>query len=163
MGIWLARSAQRAPVEAHDDATSEWLGVDLGSEPVDVASVDGTALCISRRRCVPRPCTVVAGEEPAARSVGDDGGEGGGRHHDVSILLQAGGGLGRCRGAQPASKVSMITIAPPQQGQGCAGFSIVSVSAGRCGWVSAGFGGVATAMSKRARASVSALARLLAS
>ena len=34
------------------------------------------------------------------------------RHHDVSILIAAGGGVGRCFGSQPRAKVSMM---PPSQ------------------------------------------------
>jgi Transposase, Mutator family len=34
------------------------------------------------------------------------------RHHDVSILIVAGGGVGRCFGSQPRAKVSMM---PPSQ------------------------------------------------
>jgi hypothetical protein len=38
--------------------------------------------------------------------------------HDVSILMAAVGAVGRYRGALPRSKVSMMSMRPPQQGQG---------------------------------------------
>jgi hypothetical protein len=39
------------------------------------------------------------------------------RHHDVSILIAA-GGVGRCLGSQPRAKVSMMIVRPPQHGHG---------------------------------------------
>jgi hypothetical protein len=38
--------------------------------------------------------------------------------HDVSILTTGGAELGWCLGSQPGSKNSMMSIRPPQQGQG---------------------------------------------
>ena len=38
------------------------------------------------------------------------------RHHEVSILIAAGAGVGRCFGSQPRAKVSMMIMRPPQQG-----------------------------------------------
>jgi hypothetical protein len=38
------------------------------------------------------------------------------RHHEVSILISAGTGVGRCLGAQPRAKVSMMIMRPPQHG-----------------------------------------------
>jgi hypothetical protein len=38
--------------------------------------------------------------------------------HDVSILTTGGGELGWFLGSQPGSKNSMMSIRPPQQGQG---------------------------------------------
>jgi len=40
------------------------------------------------------------------------------RHHEVSILIAAGAGVGRCFGSQPRAKVSMMIMRPPQQGHG---------------------------------------------
>jgi len=39
------------------------------------------------------------------------------RHHDVSILIAAGAGVGRCFSWHPRAKVSMMIMRPPQQGQ----------------------------------------------
>ena len=52
--------------------------------------------------------------------------------HDVSILMAAIGAVGRYRGMPPRSKVSMMNIRPPQQGQGYERLdgSLASVSAG---------------------------------
>ncbi|HZA01771.1 MAG TPA: hypothetical protein VE665_05770 [Hyphomicrobiaceae bacterium] len=38
---------------------------------------------------------------------------GGGDHHELSMVM-----VGACRGGQPASKVSMTIMRPPQQGAG---------------------------------------------
>jgi hypothetical protein len=43
------------------------------------------------------------------------------RHHEVSILIAGGTGVGRCFGCCPRKKVSMMIMRPPQQGQGCSG------------------------------------------
>jgi hypothetical protein len=40
------------------------------------------------------------------------------RHHEVSILIAIIEAVGRDRGAQPRSKVSMTIMRPPQHGQG---------------------------------------------
>ena len=64
----------------------------------------------------------------------------------------------------PASNVSMMIIAEPQHGQGCAGFSIAAaLSSACCCYFFVACTGVATAISSRARANVSALVRLRAS
>src|SRR5690242_12040973 len=47
-------------------------------------------------------------------------GVGGVHAHEVSIRITARGVVGRWRGWQPVSKVSMMIMRPPQQGQGCA-------------------------------------------
>ena len=39
-------------------------------------------------------------------------------HHEVSILIAAGAGVGRCFGSLPRAKVSMMGMRPPQQGHG---------------------------------------------
>ena len=38
--------------------------------------------------------------------------------HEVSILITGGVGVGRCAGSQPRAKVSMMSMRPPQHGQG---------------------------------------------
>ena len=38
--------------------------------------------------------------------------------HDVSILIAAGAAVGRARGGAPRWNVSMMTMRPPQHGQG---------------------------------------------
>src|SRR5258706_1284142 len=43
------------------------------------------------------------------------------RHHEVSILIAGGTGVGRCFGCCPRKKVSMMIMRLPQQGQGCCG------------------------------------------
>ena len=40
-------------------------------------------------------------------------------HHEVSILTIGGVAFGRYLGSQPGAKVSMMSMRPPQQGQGC--------------------------------------------
>src|SRR4029077_18365742 len=39
--------------------------------------------------------------------------------HEVSILIAMIGAVGRCRGIEPRLKISMMTMRPPQHGQGC--------------------------------------------
>jgi hypothetical protein len=39
-------------------------------------------------------------------------------HHEVSLVIAARTGAGRCFGSQPDAKVSMMIMRPPQQGQG---------------------------------------------
>jgi hypothetical protein len=82
----------------------------------------------------------------------------------VSILIAVSITVGLLRGAQPASNVSMMTMRPPQHGQGWIGLSVASVLAGASsGFVDrGGCGGVASLISSRARSIVSALVRLLA-
>jgi hypothetical protein len=48
--------------------------------------------------------------------------------HEVSIVIVTRGVVGRWRGWQPASKVSMMIMRPPQQGQGCTSGCAGSVS-----------------------------------
>src|SRR5258708_4519300 len=67
--------------------------------------------------------------------------------HDVSILIAAGAGGGRCFGSQPRSKVSMTIMRPPQHGHGrgsTRGSSIAALG------VSGSFAGGGTASSSRA-------------
>jgi hypothetical protein len=103
----------------------------------------------------------VAGDEPAAQSVGSEERDGGDRYHDVSILIATGLGLGRWRGTQPAAKVSMISMRAPQHGQGYGGLSSVATpSVGSCRIVVGA--GAAAAINSRVCASFSALVRQLA-
>src|SRR4029453_8034711 len=51
------------------------------------------------------------------------------RRHDVSILTTGAVELGRCLGSQPGAKISMMSIRPPQQGQGRGSTQGCSVSA----------------------------------
>jgi len=62
------------------------------------------------------PSSSVAGRWPARKA---RGGVGGVQVHEVSTLITTRGVVGRWRGWQPASKVSMMIMRPPQQGQGC--------------------------------------------
>jgi hypothetical protein len=57
--------------------------------------------------------------------------------HDVSILMAA---VGRYRGALARSKVSMMSMGPPQQGQGYESLdgSLASLSVGFSGFVVVG-------------------------
>jgi len=41
-----------------------------------------------------------------------------GRHHEVSIQISPGAGVGRCLGSQPRAKVSMTIIRLRQHGHG---------------------------------------------
>jgi hypothetical protein len=43
------------------------------------------------------------------------------RHHEVSILIFGGIGVGLCFGCCPRKKVSMMRMLLPQQGHGCSG------------------------------------------
>jgi hypothetical protein len=51
------------------------------------------------------------------------------QRHEVSILIAASTGVGRCIGSQPRAKVSMIIMRPPQQGCGRASMRGSSSSA----------------------------------
>ena len=65
----------------------------------------------------------------------------------MSTLIAAEGGVGRCFGSQPHSKVSMMIMRPPQHGHGCGstrGSSIVASGVSGC------FGRDGTASSSRA-------------
>ena len=66
--------------------------------------------------CGVRTSVAIAGREPAKESPailsrGD-------LDHDVSILITAGAAVGRVRGEVPRWNVSMMTMRPPQHGQG---------------------------------------------
>ena len=103
---------------------------------------------------------IVGCGEPAGQLIGGDERGGGDRHHDVSILIASCLMVGRWCGTEPAANVSMITMRAPQHGQGCVGCSIdAPASSLRCIFT----GGVSAAINSRARASVAALVRQLAS
>jgi len=74
--------------------------------------------------------------------------------HDVSILMAAVGAVGRYRGALPRWKISMMSMRPPQQGQGYERLdgSLASASSGFSGFVAGG----GTPRSSRARPTFSA-------
>ena len=55
-----------------------------------------------------------AGEIAASDGSGDEGLQHGCAGHELSSPI---GGMGHCRGWQPGSKVSMVIMRPPQQGQ----------------------------------------------
>src|ERR1700732_5506222 len=69
--------------------------------------------------------------------------------HDVSILIGAGAGVGRCFGSQPRSKVSMTIMRAPQHGHGRGSTRGSSIAASG---VSGSFGRDGTASSSRAGA-----------
>ena len=66
----------------------------------------------AERRC--RRSAAGAGEIAASDGSGDGGWRQGCDGHELSSPI---GGLGHSRGWQPGSKVSMMIIRPPQQGQ----------------------------------------------
>jgi len=72
------------------------------------------------------------------------------RHHEVSILIAGGTGVGRCFGCCPRKKVSMMIMRPPQQGQGCSGS--FGSSGGALPALMASIGMSGTASNSRARA-----------
>ena len=66
----------------------------------------------------------ITGGAPAASQGKVSMGEPFARHHEVSIRTIGGFALGLYLGSQPGAKVSIISMRPPQQGQGrgqCAG------------------------------------------
>src|SRR6266850_5596435 len=79
-----------------------------GSEPIGMAR--GSML-----RCGFGPSITLAGRGPAARTRSLQPWCFGERHHDESILI---GLVGRVRGVEPRSKVSMMIMGPPQHGHG---------------------------------------------
>src|SRR6266851_6792748 len=87
-----------------------------------------------------RASAIVAGGGPASVRTGFAAWVLRNAAHDVSILMAAVGAVGRYRGALPRSKVSMMSMRPPQQGQGCESPDgpPASVSAGFSGFVAGG-------------------------
>ena len=75
--------------------------------------------------------------------------------HDVSILIAAGAGVGRCFGSQPRSKVSMTIMRAAQHGHGRGSTRGSSIAASG---VSGSFGRDGTASSSRAWAMFAARA-----
>ena len=78
------------------------------------------------------------------------------QHHEVSILIVGGIGVGLWAGWQPRAKVSMMSMRPPQhgQGQGCARGSPGSASLGSSGSLTGG------GMASNSRARAMSAARL---
>ncbi len=70
---------------------------------------------VAGRRIVLWTYTVVAGREPAVRAVVLSGMDPRDRHHRLSTPRPW---IGGARGWLPRSKVSMMTMGPPQLGQG---------------------------------------------
>ena len=70
-------------------------------------------------RCCVWACRSGAGSGPAG--IGRRQGGNGCSGHEVSILIGAGRGDGRCRGVSPRSKTSMMRMRLPQHGQGGVG------------------------------------------
>lgn len=60
----------------------------------------------------------IAGREPASCNGGIASSMSLARHHEVSILIAGMVGAGRYLGPQPGAKVSLMSMRPPQQGQG---------------------------------------------
>ena len=81
------------------------------------------------------------------------------RGHEVSILIVIGVVVGRYRGVEPRSNVSMIIMRPPQHGHGWGGWSVAAALSGAC-CLCAVCAGFAAAISSRARAMVWALVPL---
>jgi hypothetical protein len=67
--------------------------------------------------------------------------------------------VGRYRGVEPRSNVSMIIMRPPQHGHGWGGWSVAAALSGAC-CLCAVCAGFAAAISSRARAMVWALVPL---
>src|SRR5216683_975290 len=105
------------------------------------------------RECALSASAIVAGQEATKNASGFAAWQLGHRH-EVSILIVVIGAVGRCRGAEPRSKVSMMIMRPPQQGHGRArvGGSLPSLAPASAGWHWS-FG---SASSSRARAMLSA-------
>jgi erythromycin esterase-like protein len=64
---------------------------------------------------------IAAGGEPARKTSVGTAIDRRRRDHEVSILIAAGGGEGRCSGSHPRAKVSMTIMRPPQHGLAAAG------------------------------------------
>ena len=66
-----------------------------------------------------RPSASVAGAGPAMVTNNRVAAREGHRFHEVSIRITAVGADGRCAGEDPRANRSMMSMRPPQQGQGC--------------------------------------------
>jgi hypothetical protein len=110
-----------------------------------LGSVMGRHICAS---------VVAAGPQPALGEAVTQSSRWSDLGHDVSILMVMIGPVGRCRGVEPRSKVSMMIMRPPQHGQGCEGVggSLGSRASASTLWSQ----GIGTASSSRARAMLSA-------
>jgi hypothetical protein len=102
--------------------------------PVDFFSVGkerscGLALMIGRRICA---SVVAAGRRPTLGEVVTASSRHSTRGHDVSILMTLTGPVGRRRGDEPRSKISIAIMRPPQHGQGCEGGSATDSRVTRC-------------------------------
>src|SRR5438477_12326087 len=93
-----------APVLAALDA----IGTVIWCSTLEVLPAEGGA-DDCRRQCV-----AGAGEMAASGGIGDGGWRQGCDSHELSSPI---GGIGHSRGGQPGSKVSMMIMRPPQQGQ----------------------------------------------
>jgi hypothetical protein len=72
------------------------------------------------------PSPVVASHGPAVRTHCSDDRCRGDQGHEVSILIVIGVAVGRYRGVEPRSNVSMIIMRPPQHGHGWGGWSVAA-------------------------------------
>ena len=115
-------AAGSAAAEEH----RHWFPAQTG---IKSALVQGVARPLPYPRRVIGASAVVAGWEPAARSVGSEEQDRADHHHDVSIRTAVVDAVGRLRGVEPASNISMMTIGEPQHGQGWIGLSIASAPA----------------------------------
>ena len=92
-----------------------------------IGAIRGSELPVRRDVRVPDGCRsptseqalASAGPEPASCNGGIASSMSVARHHEVSILIAGMVGAGRYLGSQPAAKVSMMSMRPPQHGQGC--------------------------------------------
>ena len=130
MGIWLAPSVQRWRYAVGSAAAEEQRHPVPAQTGIKSGLVQGVARPLPYPGRVIGPSAVVAGWEPAARSVGSEEQDRADHHHDVSIRTAVVGAVDLLRGVEPASNISMMTIGEPQHGQGWIGLSIASVPAG---------------------------------
>jgi len=84
------------------------IGLVIGYSLLQVLPAEGGA----DGRC--RRSVAGAGEVSASCGSGDGGWRSGCDGHELSSPID---GMGHCRGWQPGSKISMMTMRPPQQGQ----------------------------------------------
>ena len=130
MGIWLAPSVQRWRYAVGSAAAEEHRHPVPAQTAIKSGLVQRVASALPCSGRVIGASAVVAGWEPAARSVGSEEQDCADHHHDVSIRTAVVGAVDLLRGVEPASNISMMTIGEPQHGQGWIGLSIASVPAG---------------------------------